>query len=111
MTGTVFFFNDTATTEIYTLSLPDALPICALNNAGTIRWSGGDLWTGQGATLNNRAEGQSSEHKERVWTVCRLRLAKELNNAGTVQKSGGSGPRGRGGAVDKCRAPASADRS
>ena len=24
----VFFFNDTATTEIYTLSLPDALPIC-----------------------------------------------------------------------------------
>src|SRR2546430_1130812 len=27
-----FFFNDTATTEIYTLSLHDALPIC---NAGT----------------------------------------------------------------------------
>src|SRR3989442_11629847 len=25
----VFFFNDTATTEIYTLSLHDALPICA----------------------------------------------------------------------------------
>ena len=25
----VFFFNDTATTEIYTLSLPDALPISA----------------------------------------------------------------------------------
>src|SRR5256885_12954722 len=25
---TVFFFNDTATTEIYTLSLHDALPIC-----------------------------------------------------------------------------------
>src|SRR5258708_18897989 len=24
----VFFFNDTATTEIYTLSLHDALPIC-----------------------------------------------------------------------------------
>ena len=24
----LFFFNDTATTEIYTLSLPDALPIC-----------------------------------------------------------------------------------
>ena len=27
--GVVFFFNDTATTEIYTLSLHDALPICA----------------------------------------------------------------------------------
>src|SRR2546422_4237743 len=25
----LFFFNDTATTEIYTLSLHDALPICA----------------------------------------------------------------------------------
>src|ERR1039457_5531372 len=26
----VFFFNDTATTEIYTLSLHDALPICVI---------------------------------------------------------------------------------
>src|SRR5258708_38957692 len=26
----LFFFNDTATTEIYTLSLHDALPICSL---------------------------------------------------------------------------------
>ena len=26
--GRAFFFNDTATTEIYTLSLHDALPIC-----------------------------------------------------------------------------------
>src|SRR3712207_9345863 len=28
MLGIFFFFNDTATTEIYTLSLHDALPIC-----------------------------------------------------------------------------------
>ena len=28
---TLFFFNDTATTEIYTLSLHDALPICRSN--------------------------------------------------------------------------------
>src|SRR5256885_17245271 len=28
----LFFFNDTATTEIYTLSLHDALPICAPQN-------------------------------------------------------------------------------
>ena len=27
-----FFFNDTATTEIYTLSLHDALPICEKDN-------------------------------------------------------------------------------
>src|SRR2546426_7747430 len=30
MITSFFFFNDTATTEIYTLSLHDALPICAL---------------------------------------------------------------------------------
>src|SRR2546430_4284983 len=30
-TCTFFFFNDTATTEIYTLSLHDALPICAMD--------------------------------------------------------------------------------
>src|SRR2546422_3838830 len=29
-----FFFNDTATTEIYTLSLHDALPICVSTHAG-----------------------------------------------------------------------------
>ena len=37
----VFFFNDTATTEIYTLSLHDALPICrnekwAVKEAGAL---------------------------------------------------------------------------
>src|SRR6266566_7857129 len=31
-----FFFNDTATTEIYTLSLHDALPICA--RKGELAW-------------------------------------------------------------------------
>src|SRR3712207_8957282 len=30
----MLFFNDTATTEIYTLSLHDALPICAIQRAG-----------------------------------------------------------------------------
>src|SRR5258708_21826081 len=29
----IFFFNDTATTEIYTLSLHDALPICFVSGA------------------------------------------------------------------------------
>src|SRR6266545_4752504 len=32
-----FFFNDTATTEIYTLSLHDALPICSDSDRGPIR--------------------------------------------------------------------------
>src|SRR3712207_7891255 len=40
-----FFFNDTATTEIYTLSLHDALPISSLYNAafGTGHASAPDL--------------------------------------------------------------------
>src|SRR2546422_6451653 len=39
-----FFFNDTATTEIYTLSLHDALPIYALpHGPGVALWSQRDL--------------------------------------------------------------------
>src|SRR3712207_6941199 len=43
-----FFFNDTATTEIYTLSLHDALPICRWSFLGfkprsVLRWGGGRL--------------------------------------------------------------------
>src|SRR5260221_5248391 len=41
-----FFFNDTATTEIYTLSLHDALPICA---------DGGDLPRAHAARLRGAA--------------------------------------------------------
>ena len=32
----LFFFNDTATTEIYTLSLHDALPISTFEQSGTV---------------------------------------------------------------------------
>src|ERR1035438_10915730 len=38
-----FFFNDTATTEIYTLSLHDALPICILGGKVKIAdWKPGE---------------------------------------------------------------------
>ena len=40
--GGGFFFNDTATTEIYTLSLHDALPIWWV--AGSGRWVVGGGW-------------------------------------------------------------------
>src|SRR2546422_7748265 len=36
MSTTFFFFNDTATTEIYTLSLHDALPICGDLDTGRV---------------------------------------------------------------------------
>ena len=43
-----FFFNDTATTEIYTLSLHDALPICALlaffSGASTVGFKSRGQW-------------------------------------------------------------------
>src|SRR2546429_5120624 len=43
-----FFFNDTATTEIYTLSLHDALPISALG-AGVLRGGAGGMLLESGA--------------------------------------------------------------
>src|SRR3712207_8430602 len=44
-----FFFNDTATTEIYTLSLHDALPICAGQLAGPARARGRAVGPRRGA--------------------------------------------------------------
>src|ERR1019366_3924775 len=41
-----FFFNDTATTEIYTLSLHDALPICAPIHRASSSYSGAARWCG-----------------------------------------------------------------
>src|SRR4026207_2416223 len=42
--GLFFFFNDTATTEIYTLSLHDALPICGLMVPFPLKSSGVGTW-------------------------------------------------------------------
>src|SRR2546422_2072589 len=69
-----FFFNDTATTEIYTLSLHDALPI---------------LWHGRAAMRISvsswqttdqdveRSEEHTSELQSRLHLVCRLLLEKK----------------------------------
>src|SRR6266581_4554997 len=72
-----FFFNDTATTEIYTLSLHDALPIsitvlpsCALSPAGV----------SFAITLPramSRSEEHTSELQSPVHLVCRLLLEKK----------------------------------
>src|SRR5260221_4243747 len=66
-----FFFNDTATTEIYTLSLHDALPICrALRPAcGSHRYRTGYVpW---------RSEEHTSELQSHSDLVCRLLLEKK----------------------------------
>src|SRR3712207_8559314 len=94
-----FFFNDTATTEIYTLSLHDALPILAcqvaysLFNVGRriarIRHSGylDQSWRGLYArdqlpidVIISRSEEHTSELQSRQYLVCRLLLEKKKHN-------------------------------
>src|SRR5471030_3505686 len=66
-----FFFNDTATTEIYTLSLHDALPISRVHTvAGQYRPRGWTDWT-------QRSEEHTSELQSLRHLVCRLLLEKK----------------------------------
>src|SRR2546427_7100703 len=60
----IFFFNDTATTEIYTLSLHDALPICTWPR--TIRCSRSWLVASGrgGSTAQPRQKARSGEASE-----------------------------------------------
>src|SRR5690348_17514785 len=72
----VFFFNDPATTEIYTLSLHDALPICNVNMRGSIRPLKLKLFTDENLILM-RSEEHTSELQSPVHLVCRLLLEKK----------------------------------
>src|SRR5258708_21390999 len=82
-----FFFNDTATTEIYTLSLHDALPI--LPAATPARTPSASLLvrkrdrlstrTGQSAKRSTRSEEHTSELQSPDHLVCRLLLEKKKN--------------------------------
>src|SRR2546422_1647719 len=97
-----FFFNDTATTEIYTLSLHDALPIslhdvgqhAALDGMEDARHACGVL--GQGLVLLvplhlgaldaaalPRSEEHTSELQSRLHLVCRLLLEKKKKTKNT----------------------------
>src|ERR1022692_980917 len=70
-----FFFNDTATTEIYTLSLHDALPISvAARAAGWAIVARRDPRPGRGA---RRSEEHTSELQSPCNLVCRLLLEKK----------------------------------
>src|SRR2546425_7006782 len=75
-----FFFNDTATTEIYTLSLHDALPIsgssgCPLRSSNRRR----PIWSARRrrAGLRRRSEEHTSELQSLAYLVCRLLLEKK----------------------------------
>src|SRR5438067_9935211 len=75
-----FFFNNTATTEIYTLSLHDALPISLrffLNPGVTWLWIGGAIMALGGVFALWRSEEHTSELQSRFDLVCRLLLEKK----------------------------------
>src|SRR6266480_7754614 len=72
-----FFFNDTAPTELYTLSLHDALPISASSKASTTRRRP-SLWNFDNAERSApRSEEHTSELQSHVNLVCRLLLEKK----------------------------------
>src|SRR3712207_7173136 len=97
---TTFFFNDTATTEIYTLSLHDALPIYAqrgdhervdqprrLGDRGDVAVAGGAQRDGRVVDrvaevhlVGGRSEEHTSELQSRQYLVCRLLLEKKKIN-------------------------------
>src|SRR2546429_9939289 len=76
-----FFFNDTATTEIYTLSLHDALPIFRATEGEHPRVLPGAVvierrrWIALRPAL--RSEEHTSELQSRLHLVCRLLLEKK----------------------------------
>src|SRR2546423_10559672 len=83
-----FFFNDTATTEIYTLSLHDALPICEGDRGEPTTAPGkihgaphaervADLRVGR--LPARRSEEHTSELQSLAYLVCRLLLEKKKN--------------------------------
>src|SRR5262249_56636546 len=78
----LLFFNDTATTEIYTLSLHDALPICAGQHAAPDADARRQQPQG-GAAPARREPDRSEEHTSELQSltnlVCRLLLEKKKN--------------------------------
>src|SRR3712207_8617124 len=99
-----FFFNDTATTEIYTLSLHDALPICVslcprsscrvwvwatrCTISTRSRWVESQRTLPHGCEMSQaRSEEHTSELQSRQYLVCRLLLEKKTKTFST-QSSG-----------------------
>src|SRR6201989_3722931 len=84
-----FFFNDTATTEIYTLSLHDALPISPRPRRGTAGTSRAS--TRRAPARRDRSEEHTSELQSRRDLVCRLLLEQKNTRAVSNRHVGGRG--------------------
>src|SRR5256885_16146792 len=90
-----FFFNDTATTEIYTLSLHDALPICGSRSSGRAlsrnhRDRRHRLRHGEGCGRSDRSEEHTSELQSPCNLVCRLLLEKKkklINKSSLINRT------------------------
>src|SRR6267378_1772812 len=71
-----FFFNDTATTDIYPLSLHDALPISTVSPARTDEGVAVSANGGAGSAASVLADARSEEHTSELQSrrdlVCRL---------------------------------------
>src|SRR2546426_11763086 len=86
-----FFFNDTATTEIYTFSLHDALPISRqkhqAKHAAAVQWNVPHVLVGDISaerSILRVQQGRSEEHTSELQSpcnlVCRLLLEKKNNS-------------------------------
>src|SRR5438034_7420258 len=95
-----FFFNDTAPTEIYTLSLHDALPISGhrisaclhvttetANLARTLKAGGADV-----VLCASRSEEHTSELQSHSDLVCRLLLEKKKKKHTTTRTKNAASP-------------------
>src|SRR5258708_31709513 len=91
----LFFFNDTATTEIYTLSLHDALPISMLGIGIAKEITRVVLPVGiYSQMLWTRSEEHTSELQSPDHLVCRLLLEKKKLTAAGRQNVRSAGARG-----------------
>src|SRR5690349_23298259 len=95
-----FFFNDTATTEIYTLSLHDALPICAARPrpprrprrraSSRARRAGSGVVRGRGRKADRKSTRLNSSHVEISYAVfCLKKKKKKKKNTQENNKNSG----------------------
>src|SRR5713101_9864611 len=83
-----FFFNDTATTEIYTLSLHDALPISPCRgHPSSYRPMVKSIPARFQPASTGRSEEHTSELQSHVHIVCRLLLEKKKTTVATGRES------------------------
>src|SRR5436309_6840801 len=81
--ASLFFFHDTTTTEIYTLSLHDALPILLGVDEDEVAPRAARRVARGGRARELRSEEHTSELQSRENLVCRLLLEKKKHDRGT----------------------------